>query len=258
MATQSIVLLLILAISTCSSYADYCDPAICKNVKAQHVACNAPQKFGTPCGKDAKYITMDNKLKTIILNKHNELRAEIARGMYGFPQAARMPTLAWHDELAKVSTYNARNCTLEHDKCRNTKEFRYAGQNLGIIWYRRYKYQPEDRVTDFIQQWFDEHKDCPKSYIDKFPAKHDGPLIGHFTQMVNDRVTMVGCSLVHYVTYPNGEETLNYYFVCNYSMANVIGGRVYTKGTTGSNCKTGQNPNFKGLCSSKEKVEPKP
>ncbi|EAT38906.1 AAEL009239-PA [Aedes aegypti] len=258
MKFKVLVLVLTVVISECSGQSDYCDPALCTRARGAHVACNAPEEFGPACGKEPKYVPMDTKLKTIILDKHNELRAEIARGMHGFPQAARMPTLVWNDELAKISTFNARNCTLDHDKCRNTKEFPFSGQNLAIIWYRGYNYQPEDRVTYFIQQWFNEHKDCPKSYIDKYLGKHQGPQIGHFTQMVNDRVSKVGCSLVHYPTNQDNKATLNYYFVCNYSMTNIVGGHVYSKGKTASKCKTGPNLQFKDLCSAKEEVESKP
>lgn len=45
-------------------------------------------------------------------------------------------------------------------------------------------------------------------------------------------------------------------FACNYARTNIINYPVYKKGRTASACKTGTNPNFKGLCSIKEPIDP--
>lgn len=250
MASYGIALILTVTIIIGSCTANYCDPSLCR--RGQHVACNAPQGFGPACGNNRKFIPMDAKMKTVLLNKHNELRAEIARGMHGFPQAARMPTLVWDDELANIASFNARKCIFAHDQCRNTRQFKFSGQNLAITTFYGFNFQPDDRAANFTQEWFNEHKDCPKSYVDAYPQGHRGPQIGHFTQLVNDRTWKVGCSMVHYIT--NG-KMINYYLVCNYTMTNMIGEPIYTKGSTGSKCQTGQNPQFRGLCSPREQVK---
>lgn len=41
-------------------------------------------------------------------------------------------TLEWDDELAYLAELNAKTCKIEHDLCRNTANFPYAGQNLAL------------------------------------------------------------------------------------------------------------------------------
>ncbi|XP_065075545.1 antigen 5 like allergen Cul n 1-like [Ochlerotatus camptorhynchus] len=250
MSSKSVVVFITLAICVGSCYSNYCDPSLCR--RGQHIACNAPRGFGQACGKEVKFVPMNANMQKIILNKHNELRAQIARGMYGFPQAARMPTLVWDEEMANIASFNARKCIFAHDQCRNTQQFKYSGQNLAITTYYGMKFTPEDRVVNFTLEWFNEYKDCPPSYVDSYPMNHQGPQIGHFTQIISDRTWKVGCSLTHYIT--NG-KFINYYLVCNYSMTNMIKEPIYKKGKTGSKCETGQNPQYKGLCSPREKVK---
>ncbi|EAT48176.1 AAEL000793-PA [Aedes aegypti] len=248
MASHVIVKFITAAILIGSCYANYCDQSLCR--RGPHVACNAPTQFGSACGQEPKFVKMDARMKNLLLKKHNELRAEIACGKHGFPQAARMPTLVWDDELAHIASFNARKCIFAHDKCRNTREFKFAGQNLAITAFAGYNFQAADRAENFTQEWFNEHKDCPKSYVDSYPMSHSGPQIGHFTQMVNDRAWKMGCSMVHY---KNG-RVIKYYLVCNYSMTNMIEEPIYTRGSAGSKCQTGQNPQYRGLCSPREKV----
>uniref|UniRef100_A0A023ELJ5 Venom allergen-1 n=1 Tax=Aedes albopictus TaxID=7160 RepID=A0A023ELJ5_AEDAL len=238
--------LLITSAGLCSSTTNYCDRSLCG--RGQHIGCNATKGFAPACGKNAEYVPMDGKMKEIILNKHNTLRAKMAQGFSGFPPAQRMPTLVWDDELATVASFNARRCKFQHDNCRNTKEFKYSGQNLAMARFSGKTVKPDERAAFFLQKWFDEHRHCPKSIIAKFPFSYKGPQIGHFTLMMNDRVWKVGCSMVRY---KSGKWT-NLFFVCNYSMNNILGRPVYAGGKTASKCKTGQNAKFKGLCSTKE------
>lgn len=67
--------------------------------------------------------------------------------------------------------------------------------------------------------------------------------------MVQDRDVAVGCALVRYQS-----NLYNSYFVCNYSFVNFVGLPVYVKGTTASQCQTGTNPNYPGLCNENEPV----
>lgn len=42
---------------------------------------------------------------------------------------------------------------------------------------------------------------------------------------------------------------------CDYSCTNLIGAPIYKAGQTASECKTGTNPKYPGLCSESEKYE---
>ncbi|XP_062541630.1 antigen 5 like allergen Cul n 1-like [Armigeres subalbatus] len=237
-------------IGQCSSFSDYCDKSLCGNKK--HIACNVPKTFAPACGKNPKKVPMDKNRKTMILEMHNQFRNSTAGGMNGFPQAARMPTLLWDDELENLSWYNAKKCKMEHDGCRNTKEFRSSGQNLATASYIGTDFDPDRWTKFFVKYWIDEYKHFPKSIVDKYPDSYRGPVIGHLTQIINDRTWKIGCSIVRYN--PTSDTGTVVYIVCNYSMTNMIGEPVYTKGKSASKCKTGRNPRYTNLCSVKERV----
>lgn len=78
--------------------------------------------------------------------------------------------------------------------------------------------------------------------------------IGHFTAIVNEKTTRIGCSLVRHQI--NGFKYL--YLVCNYSYTNFLGEPIYTPGPTCSYCETGQHRIYHGLCSENENVIPEP
>lgn len=68
---------------------------------------------------------MSVKRKNLILRIHNRLWNQVALGkLPGYPKAVRMPILRWDDELAEL---NVRQCQMNHDQCRDTDKFRYAG-----------------------------------------------------------------------------------------------------------------------------------
>lgn len=55
---------------------------------------------------------------------------------------------------------------MEHDKCRNTYHYRYAGQNLGQSWtYNETNAQVLENLT---RTWFAEYKDAGQDIIDSF------------------------------------------------------------------------------------------
>jgi hypothetical protein len=48
----------------------------------------------------------------------------------------------------------------------------------------------------------------------------------------------------------------NQLFVCEYSTAPVIGRKIFVEGSPASSCKSGENPNYPGLCSPDEEIDP--
>lgn len=75
--------------------------------------------------------------------------------------------------------------------------------------------------------------------------------VGHFTQVVKDDSFKVGCSISKYTK--NGEKMS--LIACNYGVRNLIGFPVYEEGATASECSSGTNPQYQGLCNIDEKYE---
>lgn len=57
-------------------------------------------------------------------------------------------------------------CQMKHDRCHSTKQFPYAGQNLGS------SYETNDTtiVTKVINSWFGEHNITTMNDINKFTS----------------------------------------------------------------------------------------
>lgn len=159
----------------------------------------------------------------------------------------------WNAELASQAVLNVNQCIMNHDPCRSTELFHYAGQNLAM---RGSKGSPVDplatAVPKMIKSWYDEVKDALASDIDNYQSTTR--TIGHFTQVVTDRATHVGCGAAYFVD-ASGWDTI--LLACNYAITNMIGSPVYAKVTStdpevASKCTTGVNPSYSALCSVNE------
>ncbi|XP_055607920.1 antigen 5 like allergen Cul n 1-like [Uranotaenia lowii] len=236
---------------------DYCANTVklCKHARVkEHIGCNAYASFGPKCGDDARIVFLNWTIRGWILDQHNQLRSGLALGDYGFPTAARMATLEWDAELALVASFKARTCIFEHDFCRNTERFITAGQNILITSVLPNR-KPLVEEIMAIDSFFSEYKDATVEDLKAYPRYlGEGPMIGHFTQIGADRANRVGCSLIRW----KNSNWYNYMFVCNYSMNNIEGQRIYDFGPTGSGCITGTNPDYPGLCSTREPVSASP
>lgn len=202
------------------------------------------QIFAASC-YNAISIPLDEHLKQVILNMHNKGRSEIAEGnVSNFPSAARMRTLQWDDELALVAKLNTLKCRTEHDRCHNTFRYPRSGQNIGLASIENMPLESEVTkvITDLIQNWFNEWMAVMPSDI--VAIKIGVRKIGHFTMMINDKQTHIGCALSRFT----GNRCLNFLFTCNYSSNNVIGRRIYKLGRPTSECINGPNQWFRGLC----------
>lgn len=140
-----------------------------------------------------------------------------------------------------------------HDVCRSTAAYIWAGQNLGSGAISGGDFPAlKDVIASNINGWYDEVKDAAQSDIDKFPMNSaSGGVIGHFTQVVQDRAIQVGCAVVRYT---DGDWKTSL-MACNYAFTNLVGTPVYVSGTPASGCTTGVNPNFTALCSDKEPIK---
>uniref|UniRef100_A0A1Y9H2Q0 Venom allergen-1 n=1 Tax=Anopheles dirus TaxID=7168 RepID=A0A1Y9H2Q0_9DIPT len=246
------VVILLFALAEANATGRYCDKELCPR-GGPHVGCKPPPFSGGPAcrgNQDVKQISIPPKLRAYILDQHNQNRSNIALGKIApYPPAVKMPTLTWDSELAELADANARSCQYGHDRCRATVKFPYAGQNIAITQFYGYKFTEKELIHKFISSWFGEYKDARKSHIQSYPSTYSGKPIGHFTQIVSDRTTQVGCSMWYW----KKGQTEAYYFVCNYSVTNIMDRTVYKQGETGSECKKGKNPKYPGLCKVNEK-----
>ncbi|XP_058449993.1 antigen 5 like allergen Cul n 1-like [Malaya genurostris] len=253
-----IVAVVLLALTKSSQQVDYCSSSLCKT-GTTHIACNGLTTLSSTCGTGAQEVVLNSTKQELILDLHNQLRSKIATGKQNYsttfyPQAARMGTMVWSSELANIAAANARRCVYGHDKCRNTATLKTVGQNIARQYYYGMNFTDTDLIKGFVNAWYAEAANGNKDIIASYPDNYTGPVVGHFTQVVADRATQIGCSLVSYITSP----WTNQLFVCNYAITNIIGQPVYQTGTKCSKCTTGCNAKYDGLCSLKEVINSNP
>lgn len=230
----------------------YCDPELCRLyngthfVVQEHIGCNNNGSLSSSCG-DAELVDMNQRRINLILDLHNAARNRIAIGkLPGYKSAASMPVVKWDTELEYLASLNVRTCRFKHDACRNTDRFSISGQNIGYMWQTRPIRSISRRIKFLVGKWFFEYPDAGQEYIQAYKNHPKGKLIGHFTQMVSDRVQRVGCAAIRYTS----EPLLGYKFLitCNYDFANVVQQPVYVVGKPASNCTLRPSGRYQGLC----------
>ncbi|XP_073828566.1 venom allergen-1-like [Musca autumnalis] len=241
-----IIFVLVLSIFNITNSTNYCSKSLCQDKK--HIACNNTGAFSSKC-ENPKIVTMSSTLKTFIVDRHNQLRNQIAKGFSPFKPAVRMATMRWHSELAKLAELNVRQCEMKHDKCRNTDTFKYAGQNLADF-SSSGSIDVTKALKIQIQSWFDEYEDTPLDVIESYRSPDSGKDVGHFTAMVQDRSTHVGCAALRQSL---SSGRLRQLLACNYAYTNILRKPVYVTGKVASKCTTGTNANYTSLCSVNEK-----
>jgi hypothetical protein len=78
--------------------------------------------------------------------------------------------------------------------------------------------------------------------------------IGHFTALVTDRTTEVGCSLASEISVIDGTDVQTYFIACNYASTNIPNWPVYKSGPAASACVGGADIDFPGLCKDTESI----
>ncbi|XP_055630734.1 antigen 5 like allergen Cul n 1-like isoform X2 [Toxorhynchites rutilus septentrionalis] len=249
--------------STTSSQSEndfYCREDLCLQydqfgelVRKTHVACGHDGSFAEDCPAGRTLFKIDPQIQAFIIHLHNDARNRLANGsLEGFESALRMPSVVWNDELAKLAEINTKSCKFEHDECRNTEQYRIAGQNLALGYYA-----VETDIFDILEKltalWFKEYRDANQTLMDVY-EKPQNVTVGHFTQMMSDRTTSIGCGIVIYPHKVPGYTFKVVLFACNYSITSITGQPVYRKGPAGIKCEFGVNPYYNGLCSTEENL----
>jgi hypothetical protein len=92
--------------------------------------------------------------------------------------------------------------------------------------------------------------------VQRNPVTINGSAIGHFTAVVTDRTTQVGCAISIYHTNTTRWNFTNYLAACNYASTNVYGNPVYKSGAVASGCVNGPDEQLPGLCKITEPIDP--
>ncbi|XP_075157843.1 antigen 5 like allergen Cul n 1-like [Haematobia irritans] len=241
---------LILFLAFCIGYitaTNYCSKNICPAGK-KHIACGHNGKFSRKCPRSASMVKFPWSLRRLVLHRHNIKRNKIASGrVRNYKPACRMATMRWSKELASLAALNVRQCEMKHDACRNTKYFKFAGQNVARLAFRR---KPNKRhlITKAINMWYNELSNSNMAHINSFPS-NTNQKIGHFTVMVAERNIRVGCAASTYTD--NGFK--QFLFACNYATTNMERRPVYTScRRPAAKCRRGRNRRYRNLCSIKE------
>lgn len=153
--------------------------------------------------------------------------------------------------MAEHAALNTKQCVMRHDSCRGTSQFNFAGQNLAMGWSS--SVNVDNSIQQFIEMWANEHVYTRVSDILSLQGVNggNGNAIGHFTAMVNEKMTHVGCAMS---LFDDGSWRAAL-FACNYAFTNFIGRRVYQNGATASQCVTGRDSIFNNLCTINEPID---
>lgn len=150
----------------------------------------------------------------------------------------------WDPELAHIAGFNVRTCKMEHDACRSTYAFPYAGQNLAKMSQSQRFSDPKDMLILMIgNMWFGEYKDCPVELVKSF--KLTSTVVGHFTAMIQQKSGRVGCAMTQFKENDMWFVTL---LACNYSYTNMMETEIYAVGPPCSKCVSKCSSKYPGLC----------
>ncbi|KAL7299644.1 hypothetical protein TKK_0007406 [Trichogramma kaykai] len=198
------------------------------------MASNSPFRFyNSPVAACGKVIaaSLSNKEKRAIVDLHNELRKNVARGLESRgepgpqPAATNMKLLKWDDKLARTAQNLVNACIPQrHDQCRHYPDLT-VGQNLGWKWttrkYKKGELPLDGKIEEIINDWYNEVRSFNSANVKSYQHVF---AVGHYTQLVWAETNRIGCGAVKY--FQGGKHNL--LLACNYAPSgNVIGMPVY-------------------------------
>jgi len=99
-------------------------------------------------------VKMSWDMIALIVDKHNEYRNKFAGGMDQNPKAARMTTIEWDPELAKVADGLVRRCEPIRDQCAITPNYGHAEVSYSLEKYFCMTTKKE-ALRKQLDHWFD-------------------------------------------------------------------------------------------------------
>ncbi|XP_019891672.2 venom allergen 5-like [Musca domestica] len=225
---------------------EYCKPGIheklCESPKI-HTVCDPSQAFDDKVSMISNefkgHVPITKKIKRIFMHIHNDYRNRVASGEEvkegtsdKFPKASRMRELIWDNELMYVAHIHTAQTRMGHDKCRATQRFPNAGQNLG--WKGTVCSIPIiEMLNESLHEMYMEKNMVPDpvAMAAEYNTAIKNAKVGHFTAMVNDRTSRLGCaiSIGANCKAPSADKTYPwcYYLACNYDGTNILNSFIY-------------------------------
>ncbi|XP_017005564.2 venom allergen 3-like [Drosophila takahashii] len=256
---SSLVLPLILLLPIVSGY-NYCNNKTHKCVleQSEHFMCQL-HKFSPLGGYTRYYETVPDTplLQNKILGILNKFRNRFASGELWtnenrtFAKAKRMRRLIWDNELGYMARAHASTVSFKHSECRATSRFPYVGEVLGMIVPKRHpKPDLHDLLHKMFNKMFDEYQIVhdPEGLLQGFHPVRDYHC-AHFTNIISDRVSRVGCGVAVGKNCRHGSHT-NFctFLTCHFDFTNLNGSYVYKAGEPG-NCEDWNTSNSNKLTS---------
>lgn len=248
----TIIVLLIVTLVNCENV-DWCEMQQKHCNKDIHIGCD-PFHIGQGNCFHINEVKMNEDMKKVILNQHNEYRSYLASGLlYPMNSAKQMEEMEWDETLEQLAGLHVLNCNMKHDQCRSTDDFNYAGQNLGMFAATYREKDLHGVIRNIIKRWFQEYVHTPFYEIEKF-VNQQPKQIGHFTVMSREKNNKIGCAFITYEEYIDNELWYGNMLTCNYAETNLLGTQVYQVGAPCSGCADigmSCSQRFANLCSSR-------
>ncbi|XP_043064491.1 antigen 5 like allergen Cul n 1-like, partial [Drosophila ficusphila] len=216
------------------------------------------QKFQSTCPSRATaMVKMTPDIIKIIVDTHNDYRNKFAGGLHSYPRAARMATLRWDPELAKVADALVRQCrTYDDDDCVKTPKYEYADAS-----YHMQKYYCMSTKKNVLRKqladWIDptNQENVVMLYLNS--DKKDIEYSQHFFQVLRDRANRLGCAIIEFIRPSLVHQLLKCVYNCGVTIATDEFNPVYevTGGNAASNCTKGANKVYQYLCHKNEPVK---
>jgi hypothetical protein len=142
---------------------------------------------------------------------------------------------------------SVKKCKSEHEPCKKTLSNKIYGQNLfSEITSGRIENDINQLLVNVVLSWYNEKKESSQADINQCCGGYKFSKIGHFLQVIQDKVTSIGCAAARFTK--NGETHI--LATCNYSHPNVVGKPTYVSGNSASQCPSGRDLIFMNLCNS--------
>lgn len=143
-----------------------------------------------------------------------------------------------------LAVAHALQCTSDSDvdHCFKTYRYDFPGQNSIVI---PSSYGASKAVEETIDKWFSEYESVTnENWLSKFGSS-DAPLnrIGHFTQMIQDDASAIGCGIV--------ENQRFFHITCNYAVNNKNGSDIFQVGPVARDCQK-KHREYSNLCNANE------
>lgn len=175
-------------------------PAKYKNRNKDHTACLNPSKYVVKTG-----ITDQEKKDIVAL--HDRWRMNVVK------PAAKMMKMSYDEELAVVAQHHASRCSFAHDtpEVRSIVGGKNSGQN--IVRLTGSSKGGKDTIVDMFESMYQAESprfEYGKGIKAKYKKYHK--TAGHYTQLILDHVSRMGCGVAECI-FADRKETL---YVCNY------------------------------------------